>query len=263
MRLPDLMIIGAPRCGTSSLFNMLHQIPGFWGARVKETHFFNTHFDKGLDWYSNHFSHAPEGNLTLEATPLYLASPEAPERVKNTLPDVKMVAVLRDPVDRCISHFWWNQDKFGSDPEVLIDSNHHCVEHGHYASHLERWFDFFPHIRRGNREPVLKIGRPTQSQILIFAAEAFFDMPAAYARHVALWAGLDANVVYNKVFSGDHFDPLEWRKRKYGPPQIPTKVRSWLRLHYVSHNKRLDELLAPFEISKYWQSPTKERRQHE
>ena len=253
MRLPDLMIIGAPRCGTSSLFAMLCQISGIWGARIKETHFFNTHWNKGLRWYSNQFSHAPADHLTLEATPFYLASPEAPERVKNILPDVKMIVVLRDPVDRCISHFWWNQDKFGSDPEVLIDSNHHCVEHGHYADHLERWFKFFPHHSRPYREY-------ERNQILIFASEAFFAEPTLYARHVSLWAGIESNVGFGKRFTGTHFDPLEWRKQKYGPPQIPTKVRSWLRLHYWQHNKRLDELLAPFEISRYWQSPTKERR---
>lgn len=245
MKLPDLLIIGAPRCGTSSLFAMLCQISGIWGARIKETHFFNTHWDKGMYWYSNQFSHAPEGNLTLEATPFYLASPEAPERVKNTLPDVEMIAMLRNPVDRCISHFWWNQDKFGSDPEVLIDSNHHCVEHGHYADHLEHWFKFFPFYSRAFRES-------ERNQILIFASEAFFEEPELYARHVALRMKIPHNVVYNKNFSGTHFDPLEWRKRKYPPPQISKEVLSWLRLHYEPHNKRLDALLEPFEISKYW-----------
>jgi len=57
--------------------------------------------------------------------------------------------------------------------------------------------------------------------------------------------------VHGIKFERTHYDPLEWRK-KIGPPIIPKEVRIWLRAHYAAHNKRLDKMLAPFEISKYW-----------
>ena len=235
MKLPGLLIIGAPRSGTSTLFNMLCQVPGIWG-KVKEAHFFNRHWDKGLGYYEEVFKGAPEGDMLLEATPFYLAAPFVPARVKRTLPDVKLIVLLRDPVARCISHYWWNQDKFGSDPEVLINSYHHCVVHGHYDDHLQQWAMHFP-----------------RKQMLIFASEAFFEAPAKWARHVAVQAaGIPHNVAYGTKFERTHYDPLEWRKAKYGPPVIPKEVRSWLRAHYAAHNKRLDKLLASFEISKYW-----------
>lgn len=247
MRLPELLIIGGPRCGTSTLFNMLCQVPGLWGTpQTREVHFFNRHWDKGLAWYAEKFAAAPKGDMLLEATPFYLAAPFVPDRVKRTLPDVKLIVLLRDPVARCISHYWWNRDRFGNDPEVLINSYHHCVVHGHYDEHLHQWAMHFP-----------------RKQMLIFASEAFFEAPAEWARHVAIQAaGIPHNVVYGTevdgvvqvgaVFKHSYYDPLEWRKAKYGPPVIPKEVRSWLRAHYAAHNKRLDKLLASFEISKYW-----------
>jgi len=235
MKLPDFLIIGAPRCGTSTLFHMLCQIPGLWGQPIKELHYFNQHWDKGQQWYLNQFTQAPENDMAFEATPFYLGSDVAPERIKNTLPDVKLVALLREPVARCISHYWWNQDKFGSDPEVLIDSNHHCVKHGHYAEHLGRWYRYF------DRE-----------QFLIIASEVFFELPAPYTRHIAMRTGISYTDAQAAKFEKTYYDPLEWRKSKYGPPVVSKEVRGWLRSHYKTHNERLRRLVAPYIIDSYW-----------
>jgi len=83
LRLPELLIIGGPRCGTSTLFNMLCQVPGLWGTpQTREVHFFNRHWDEGLAWYAKKFAAAPKGDMILEATPFYLAAPFVAARVK-------------------------------------------------------------------------------------------------------------------------------------------------------------------------------------
>lgn len=234
MSMPNLLIIGAPRCGTSTMFTMLREVDGIWGKN-KEPHFFDARWANGLEYYKQMFKGAPSDAIVMEASPTYLQHPKAPERIQNTLPDAKFVALLREPVARCVSHYWWNQDKLGSDPEVLIDSKHHCVVMGHYAAHLERWFKHFD-----------------RKKILIIASEAFYEMPAVYAWHVASWAGIKHSVAYETKFSTTYFDPLQWRKVKYGKPRMPKEVLSWLRMHYKPHNERLRKLLAPFNITVYW-----------
>ena len=235
MKLPEFLIIGTPRGGTSTLFHMLCQIPGLWGQPIKELHYFNQHFEKGVAWYGEQFKQAPKDAVIFEATPFYLASPDVPSRVKDLLPDINLVVLLREPVTRCVSHYWWNQDKFGSDPEVLIDSSHHCVKQGYYAKHLERWFEFFERDR-----------------FLIIASEDFFDKPIPLTRLVAMRTGISHEVAHKTIFEKTYYDPLAWRKAKYGSPMVSKEVRRWLRLHYKSHNKRLAKLLSSSLITEHW-----------
>src|SRR5437868_6286833 len=111
MRLvPDFIIIGAQKGGTTSLYNYLITHPGIAPIYVKEPHFFDTSFSKGLVWYRSHFPTRLEKYyaqhfhkldfITGEASPYYLFHPLAPERVAKTLPHVKLILVLRNPVDR-------------------------------------------------------------------------------------------------------------------------------------------------------------------
>jgi len=109
VRLPDLVIIGAPRCGTSSLWAMLKALPGARTPRIKEAHFFNRKWGRGLRWYAGFFSGAGDTNLCFEATPAYLAAPKAAERAADALPETRFVVMLRDPVARAISHYWPNK----------------------------------------------------------------------------------------------------------------------------------------------------------
>ena len=107
--LPNFLIIGAMRSGTTSLAINLRAHPGIFLAPQKEIRYFDRHFDRGLDWYLDQFQ-AVSGELAIgEATPNYMYSEVVMERIAALLPDVRLVAMLRDPVDRAYSHYWLNR----------------------------------------------------------------------------------------------------------------------------------------------------------
>jgi hypothetical protein len=109
--LPNFLIIGAMRSGTSSLAYYLRDHPQVFMARNKELHFFTDRFDNGLDWYRYQFGGGDGHAVVGEATPTYMYDPVAVERMAAVLPVAKLVAVLRNPVDRAYSHYWHQVEK--------------------------------------------------------------------------------------------------------------------------------------------------------
>jgi len=103
-----LLIIGAQKAGTTTLFDFLSNIPGFCGSTRKEIGYFtkNIFFEKGQDWYFQHFSGCDDKSIKFEATPEYLYYPDAPQRISALGRQVKFIVLLRDPVARCYSA--WN-----------------------------------------------------------------------------------------------------------------------------------------------------------
>lgn len=106
---PNFIIVGAMKAGTTSLYEYINQHPQVLPCAQKEVHFFVHHLEKGLDWYLAHFPHIPPtgGYLTGEASPGYLCN-TVQSKVKETFPEVKLIAVLRNPVERAISHYYHN-----------------------------------------------------------------------------------------------------------------------------------------------------------
>ena len=115
---PDFLIIGTQRGGTTTLHHLLSVHPQIRMADVKELHFFNRSYSKGINWYEKNFK---DGDISPklirgEATPAYLFHPLVPERVAKHLPDVKLIVMLRDPVIRAFSQFMMIR-KRGREPE--------------------------------------------------------------------------------------------------------------------------------------------------
>lgn len=108
-RLPDFVIIGAMRAGSTSLARYVGAHPGVSMPSRKEIHFFDWNWDKGVDWYRAHFREAPSGTIAGEATPIYIVYREAMERMAATCPDAKLLVILRDPTARAYSHYWYNR----------------------------------------------------------------------------------------------------------------------------------------------------------
>jgi hypothetical protein len=107
--LPDFIIVGAMKSGTSTLFSYLRQHPQIIGSHKKEVHFFDRHYPEGSHWYRAHFPYSynvRQGSITGEASPFYLLCPPIPERINALIPDVRLIALLRNPVDRAISHYF-------------------------------------------------------------------------------------------------------------------------------------------------------------
>jgi len=109
--LPDFIIIGGQKCGTTSLFHYLREHPRVRAPTRKETHYFTTHFaSQRLAWYRSLFPtllhRLVDSRIrTFEASPGYLYNPYAADRIKNLLPNVKLIVSLRNPVDRAYSHY--------------------------------------------------------------------------------------------------------------------------------------------------------------
>jgi hypothetical protein len=106
---PDFLIIGAAKSGTTSLHYYLGMHPSLSGAYPKEIHFFDNrkgNFEKGTRWYESHFKSFKRKKLFFEATPKYMADPLAIKRIYEYKPGIKLIAILRDPVDRFYSD--WN-----------------------------------------------------------------------------------------------------------------------------------------------------------
>ena len=142
--LPSFFIIGPPRTGTSWLQSVLGHCAQL-AYPTKETRFFDTHFDRGLAWYSAHFRNAADGRVVGEVAPTYFASPDARERIARLIPHAKIVCTFRNPLDRVISlyrlkkAYGWISCTFDealrNDPELL--------ESSHYAAHLKQWTQIF------------------------------------------------------------------------------------------------------------------------
>jgi len=113
--LPDFVIIGAQKAGTTSLYHYLAQHPAVLGLERKEVHYFDNHAERPLTWYRAHFptraamqrrARQHDGPvLTGEATPFYMFHPFGPARIASALPNVKLIAILREPVARAVSHY--------------------------------------------------------------------------------------------------------------------------------------------------------------
>src|SRR5215213_1565056 len=104
-QLPNFIIIGAQRGGTTSLYRYLTEHPSIGAAYRKEVHFFDRHFDKGMAWYLAHFPARGEFPIVGEASPFYLFHPAVPGRIHAAVPQARFIALLRNPIDRAYSQY--------------------------------------------------------------------------------------------------------------------------------------------------------------
>jgi hypothetical protein len=247
---PSFLILGVQKGGTTSLYHYLALHPRVSPALVKEVHYFDFHYGCGASWYRAHF--APQAWLTArglqtgEASPEYLFSPDAPQRVAASLPDVKLIVMLRNPVERAYSQYQMSvrrgsetlpfaealarepkrlaveRQQLGAELAYARGSSHRhrsYLAKGHYAEQLEAWFRWFP-----------------REQFLILESEAFFRAPAeAYGRTLA-FLGLPEHRLR------DYRNLNGW-----GYAALEPEVRASLEAYFAPHNARLEALLErPF-----------------
>jgi len=146
--LPNFLLIGAAKAGTTALSQFLRQHPDVCFSRPKETWFFNRRYDRGVDWFSSHFEHYEGETAIGEGTAGCLACPQAPARIADVLPDAQLIGVLRNPIDRAFSHYYTGKaDADRSFGQVIRDEESEfgrkLVEHGKYIKHLRRYEQHF------------------------------------------------------------------------------------------------------------------------
>lgn len=153
-KFPQAIIIGVKKGGTRALLEFLRIHPDVRAVGA-EPHFFDRFYDKGLSWYRNLMPRTLEGQITMEKTPSYFITKEAPRRVFAMSRHTKLIVVVRDPVTRAVSDYTQTLTKspglpsfqnlaFRNTTTGLIDTSWSAVRIGIYAKHLENWLHFFP-----------------------------------------------------------------------------------------------------------------------
>lgn len=256
-RLPDFLIIGAQRAGTSSLYKWVEAHPDVVASLRKETEYLAGRWCEGEDWYRGHFPSRYRRGIehrlhrrtlaTFEASPNYLFHPRAPERAAALLPGVKLVALLRNPVERAFSHHQHEvragreslsfeealdlederlageEDLMAGDPcyRSLAWERYSYVSRGRYAAQIERWIAAF------GRERLL----------VVKSEDLYRDTLGCYSEIVE-FLGLPA------------WAPAAFRNHSYvreadtgESPRMADETRARLAAELEPHNRQLYSLL--------------------
>lgn len=248
--LPDFIIIGAQRCGTTSLYQYLCQHPEVYPSFPKEIHYFSNYYHKGIKWYRSHFPLEQQKRkvvkegvaefLTGEATPYYLAHPLAPRRAAKDLPNARLIVLIRDPVKRAYSHYYHEvnmgveslsfeeaveneqsrlsgeYDRLSSDERYRSFNYQHFsyLARGIYADQIERWRKFF-----------------SPDSILMINSAKLNKDPINTFRTVTDFLGLSS---WNKI------DYSKYHTASY--PPMEENIRRQLYEYFKPHNQRLYDL---------------------
>jgi hypothetical protein len=239
--LPDFMVIGAQKSGTSSMFSYLRQHPQVVRPMYKEIYYFDRHYDRGLSWYGRNFparsaldrlsDRGGRRYVTFEATATYIFDRNAPRRIAQDLETRKFVALLRNPVDRAISNYW-HARRMGLEARGLMEAmeadlalveTHRTdrisqgpayLRRGIYQEAVSRWLECF-----------------ARENLLLIQSEAMFADPEATMARTFEFLGLEPirNIDYAPLNVGDY-------------DEGDADARSLLASFYAPHNAELTRL---------------------
>ncbi len=249
--LPGFLIIGAQKAGTTALYSYLREHPSVTGPPWKEVSYFDRQFWRGASWYRGNFPNtlylrrirARTGvePIVGEASPSYLFHPLAPERAAALLPGVRVIALVRNPIDRALSHYHHEvalgrealpfeqalakeDERMEGELERMRDPryfshawwNFTYLSRGRYAEQLERWLEVVPRER-----------------LLVIPSEDLLERPGETYGQVLDFLGAPAHELqsYPRVFVREYAD-------------MDPQTRSDLRGYYAEPNRRLYELLG-------------------
>lgn len=187
-RLPNFLVVGAQRCGTTLLHSILVHHPEIaLPFERKEIHYFDRYYDRGPDWYAGFFEE--DRPAIGEVTPDYLFEPDVPARIKKLIPDCRIIAILRDPVDRAWSGYCHivRTKREMRDFAVLVKEDHDLVRRGLYGEQLQRYVDLFD-----------KIWVMTLADLQGFPAVELHKL-RQFLKLDAPWPGLPAEYVQRRV----------------------------------------------------------------
>jgi hypothetical protein len=250
-RLPDVLVIGAQRSGTSSLYRALGGHPGAAPSFRKEVEYFSRYHARGEDWYRAHFPLAAgwgRWRVAFEATPDYLLHPLAATRAAALVPEAALVVLLRDPVARAWSHHRHmvrlgyealdfedalaaEDDRLAPDLARLAEDPDHdpkgllrysYAARGRYSGQLARWLDVYPRDR-----------------LLVVRSEDLFAAPAPTLARIAAHVGLAPRDPWPPLanVSAGHGDP--------GPAAMTDAARERLAAAFATEPAALAALLGP------------------
>jgi len=178
--LPDFVYIGTARAGSTWLFEALRQHPEIYVPPAKDIYFFDRYYTKGLAWYEGFFKDIGDARIAGELSHDYYYSEAAADRIKADVPEVKLICCLREPVDKLLSGYAYNQtmnvdasvslEDYARDPKIQKEF--------HYYEHLRTYFERFP-----------------AEQMLVVFYEDLKNDPVKYIQSIYDFLGVDIHVV--------------------------------------------------------------------
>ena len=223
--LPDFLVIGAKRCGTTSLYEYLGQHPCIKKSSHDNIGFFNDNFHLGIDFYKSFFPTIFEKKkiiqknkkfMTYDVTPFYIYHEQTPKRIHQILPNIKLIVILRNPVDRSYSNYFLGdqqktfEELIADEKKILnkIDKNNvdeyydfvhtSMLARGFYAEQLETWYKIFP-----------------KNQILIIKSEDFAIQTNKIMNEIFNFLGLENfNILDNSKKNKIMYEPMKEETRK-------------------------------------------------
>lgn len=147
--LPDFLVVGPQKCATTWLSDCLYDHPDIRMPESDFVHYFDMFYHKNIRWYQDYFSEYDGESAVGELTRTYIRDEKVPERIAKTLPEVKLIFTLRNPIDRAFSH-WWHEkskNKHSFDFEEVLenfDLYQNWIVPGLYHRHLMRFSEYFP-----------------------------------------------------------------------------------------------------------------------
>jgi hypothetical protein len=249
---PSFVIIGAQKAGTTSLYHILCQHPCIKAADRKEINYFNKNYHLGLGWYESKFPLALAGAvetqlrgkpvITGEASPYYMFHPRTAPRLAATLPEARLIVLLRNPVDRAYSQYHHASRKnretlsfeeaIAREPERLAGEAEKLLQDDRYFSFDHRYHSY---LSRGIYVDQIQAFRRffDEKQFLILKSEDFFSNTVDILRQTFEFLGVDNWVPPDlKPMNTGHYS------------QIKPETRERLRDYFAPHNKRLYEYLG-------------------
>lgn len=255
--LPDFMIIGGKRCGTTSMHDYISRhplvAPLFPRAqKIKGVHFFDTNYHRGGAWYRSHFPSRPYLSrlgkehgvraISGEASPYYLFHPHAARRARADVPDAKLVVLVRNPVDRAYSHYR-ERVRHGAEDlsfERALDEEEERVAGEEDRMLADETYNSWPHenlsyFQQGRYARALErwFDEFPRERFLFLISEDVFDDPEAAYRKLTAFLGLPQLAV-------PRFEKLNYHPGS--PMAEPT--RASLTQRYSEDNRRLEEMLG-------------------
>lgn len=198
MKLPNFLVIGTQKGGTTTLHRIMMRHSKIYLPECKEVQYFSLNYEKGIKWYANHFNESKWWQIKGEITPYYLFHPKAAKRIKETIPRVKLIVLLRNPIDRTISQYYHAKrhgfealelekaikaEKFRlSRNNIYNHQKHSYIARSKYAEQLSIYESLFP-----------------AKNIKLIKSENLFDMPRETWKDIQEFLGIKKELLDKEI----------------------------------------------------------------